>query len=107
MKIISKEKQPPVKTFKDRVDLVDTHASTIYMLKFANQYYYEKLAIACFTITAQLKYKQNREEAINLEVHKSIKELKEVWKVALKESDSLWYDNLYYSAETPTLSPVK
>ena len=107
MKIISKEKQPPVKTFKDPVDLVDTHASTIYMLQFANQNYYEKLAIACFTITAQLKYKQNREEAINLEVHKGIKELKEVWKVALKESDSLWYDNLYYLAETPTLSPVK
>ena len=107
MKIISREKQPPVKTFKDRVDLVDTHASTIYMLQFANQNYYEKLAIACFTITAQLKYKQNREEAINLEVHKGIKELKEVWKVALKESDSLWYDNLYYLAETPTLSPVK
>ena len=77
------------------------------MLQFVNQKYYEKLAIACFTITAQLKYKQNREEAINLEVYKGIKELKEVWKVALKDSDSLWYDNLYYSAETPTLSPIK
>ena len=107
MKIISKEKQPPVKTFKEPVDLVDTHESTIFMLQFMNQKYYEKLAIACFTITAQLKYKQNREEAINLEVYKGIKELKEVWKVALKESDSLWYDNLYYSAETQTLSPVK
>ena len=107
MKIISREKQPPVKTFKEPVDLVDTHEDTIYMLQFANQNYYEKLAIACFTITAQLKYKQNREEAINLEVHKGIKELKEIWKVALKESDSLWYDNLYYSAESPTLSPVK
>ena len=107
MKIISREKQPPVKTFKEPVNLVDTHESTIYMLQFANQNYYEKLAIACFTITAQLKYKQNREEAINLEVYKGIEELKEVWKVALKNSDSLWYDNLYYSAETPTLSPVK
>ena len=107
MKIISREKQPPVKTFKDPVDLVDTHESTIFMLQFSNQKYYEKLAIACFTITAQLKHKQNREEAINLEVHKGIKELKEIWKVALKESDSLWYDNLYYSAETPALSPVK
>ena len=107
MKIISKEKQPPVKTFKEPVDLVDTHESTIYMLQFVNQKYYEKLAIACFTITAQLKYKQNREEAINLEVYKGIKELKEVWKVALKDSDSLWYDNLYYSAEKPTLSPIK
>ena len=107
MKIISKEKQPPVKTFKEPVDLVDTHESTIFMLQFMNQKYYEKLAIACFTITAQLKYKQNREEAINLEVYKGIKELKEVWKVALKKSDSLWYDNLYYSAESPTLSPVK
>ena len=107
MKIISKEKQPPVKTFKEPVDLVDTHESTIFMLQFMNQKYYEKLAIACFTITAQLKYKQNREAAINLELHKGIKELKEVWKVALKDSDSLWYDNLYYSAETPTLSPVK
>ena len=34
-------------------------------------------------------------------------ERKEIWKVALKDSDSLWYDNLYYSAETPTLWPVK
>jgi len=107
MKIISREKQPPVKTFKEPVDLVDTHEDTIYMLQFANQKYYEKLAIACFTITAQLKYKQNREEAINLEVYKGIEELKEVWKVALKNSDSLWYDNLYYSAETPILSPIK
>ena len=107
MKIISKEKQPPVKTFKEPVDLVDTHESTIFMLQFMNQKYYEKLAIACFTITAQLKYKQNREEAINLEVYRGIKELEEVWIVALKTSDSLWYDNLYYSAESPTLSPVK
>ena len=107
MKIISKERQPPVKTFKEPVNLVDTHESTIFMLQFMNQKYYEKLAIACFTITAQLKYKQNQEEAINLEVYRGIKELKEVWKVALKNSDSLWYDNLYYSAESPTLSPVK
>ena len=107
MKIISREKQPPVKTFKDRVDLVDTHASSIYMLKFANQYYYEKLAIACFTITAQLKYKQNREKATNLEVHKGIKELKEIWKEALEKSDSLWYDNFDYLVEKPTLSPIK
>ena len=107
MKIISKEKQPPVKTFKDPVDLVDTHESTIFMLKFSNQKYYEKLAIACFTITAQLKYKQNREEAINLEVYKGIKELKEVWKEALEKSDSLWYDNFDYLVETPTLSPIK
>ena len=107
MKIISREKQPPVKTFKEPVDLVDTHEDTIYMLQFANQNYYEKLAIACFTITAQLKHKQNREEAINLEVHKGIKELKEIWKKALEKSDSLWYDNIDYSAETPTLSPVK
>ena len=105
MKILSR--QPPVKTFKDPVDLVDTHASTIYMLQFANQNYYEKLAIACFTITAQLKYKQNREEAINLEVYKGIKELKEIWKEALEKSDSLWYDNYDYLAETPTLSPIK
>jgi hypothetical protein len=77
------------------------------MLQFANQKYYEKLAIACFTITAQLKYKQNREAAINLELHKGIKELKEVWKVALKDSDSLWYENVDYLVETPTLSPVK
>ena len=77
------------------------------MLKFANQNYYEKLAIACFTITAQLKYKQNREEVINLEVHKGIKELKEIWKEALEKSDSLWYDNVDYLVETPTLSPVK
>tara|TARA_Y100000590_G_scaffold359479_1_gene415339 strand:- start:1103 stop:1420 length:318 start_codon:yes stop_codon:yes gene_type:complete len=105
MKILSR--QPPVKTFKDPVDLVDTHASTIYMLQFANQNYYEELAIACFTITAQLKYKQNREEVINLEVHKGIKELKEIWKEALEKSDSLWYDNFDYSVETPTLSPVK
>ena len=107
MKIISREKQPPVKTFKEPVDLVDTHESAIYMIQIMNQKYYEKLAIACFTYTALLKYKQNRDEAINLEVYKGIKELKEIWKVALKESDSLWYDNLYYSAETPTLSPVK
>ena len=107
MKIISREKQPPVKTFKDPVDLVDTHESTIYMLQFSNQKYYEKLAIACFTITAQLKYKQNREAAINLELHKGIKELKEVWKVALEKSDSLWYDNFDYLVETPTLSPIK
>ena len=107
MKIISKEKQPPVKTFKEPVDLVDTHESTIYMLQFMNQKYYEKLAIACFTITAQLKYKQNREEAINLEVHKGIKELKEIWKEALEKSDSLWYDNFDYLVETPTLSPIK
>ena len=107
MKIISREKQPPVKTFKEPVDLVDTHESTIYMLQFANQNYYEKLAIACFIITAQLKYKQNREAAINLELHKGIKELKEVWKVALKDSDSLWYENVDYLVETPTLSPVK
>ena len=105
MKILSR--QPPVKTFKDPVDLVDTHASTIYMLQFANQNYYEKLAIACFTITAQLKYKQNREEVINLEVHKGIKELKEIWKEALEKSDSLWYDNFDYSVETRTLNPVK
>ena len=105
MKILSR--QPPVKTFKDPVDLVDTHASTIYMLQFANQNYYEKLAIACFTITAQLKYKQNREKVINLEVHKGIKELKEIWKEALEKSDSLWYDNFDYLVETPTLSPVK
>ena len=104
MKILSR--QPPVKTFKDPVDLVDTHASTIYMLQFANQNYYEKLAIACFTITAQLKYKQNREEVINLEVHKGIKELKEIWKEALEKSDSLWYDNFDYSVETRTLNPV-
>ena len=77
------------------------------MLQFANQNYYEELAIACFTITAQLKYKQNRKEATNLEVYKGIKELKEVWKVALKKSDSLWYDNFDYSVETPTLSPIK
>ena len=107
MKIISKEKQPPVKTFKEPVDLVDTHESTIYMLQFMNQKYYEKLAIACFTITAQLKYRQNREEAINLEVYKGIKELKEVWKEALEKSDSLWYDNFDYSVETRTLNPVK
>ena len=105
MKILSR--QPPVKTFKDPVDLVDTHASTIYMLQFANQNYYEELAIACFTITAQLKYKQNREEVINLEVHKGIKELKEIWKEALEKSDSLWYDNFDYSVETPILSPIK
>ena len=105
MKILSR--QPPVKTFKDPVDLVETHESTIYMLQFANQNYYEKLAIACFTITAQLKYKQNREKVINLEVHKGIKELKEIWKEALEKSDSLWYDNFDYSVETPTLSPVK
>ena len=105
MKILSR--QPPVKTFKDPVDLVDTHASTIYMLQFANQNYYEKLAIACFTITAQLKYKQNREKVINLEVHKGIKELKEIWKEALEKSDSLWYDNFDYLIESPTLSPVK
>ena len=107
MKIISREKQPPVKTFKEPVDLVDTHESTIYMLQFANQNYYEKLAIACFIITAQLKYKQNREAAINLELHKGVKELKEVWKVALKDSDSLWYENVDYLVETPTLSPIK
>ena len=105
MKILSR--QPPVKTFKDPVDLVDTHASTIYMLQFANQNYYEKLAIACFTITAQLKYKQNREEVINLELHKGIKELKEIWKVALEKSDSLWYDNFDYLVEKPPLSPIK
>ena len=107
MKIISREKQPPVKTFKEPVDLVDTHEDTIYMLQFANQKYYEKLAIACFTITAQLKYKQNREAVINLELHKGIKELKEVWKVALKDSDSLWYENVDYLVETPPLSPIK
>ena len=107
MKIISREKQPPVKTFKEPVDLVDTHEDTIYMLQFANQNYYEKLAIACFTIMAQLKYKQNREAAINLELHKGVKELKEVWKVALKNSDSLWYENVDYLVETPTLSPIK
>ena len=50
MKIISKEKQPPVKTFKEPVDLVDTHESTIFMLQFMNQKYYEKLSIACFTV---------------------------------------------------------
>ena len=72
-----------------------------------NQKYYEKLAIACFTITAQLKHKQNREAAINLELHKGVKELKEVWKVALKDSDSLWYDNFDYLVEKPPLSPIK
>tara|TARA_B100000586_G_scaffold100124_1_gene71645 strand:- start:34 stop:357 length:324 start_codon:yes stop_codon:yes gene_type:complete len=107
MKIISKEKQPPVKTFKEPVDLVDTHESTIFMLQFMNQKYYEKLAIACFTITAQLKYKQNREAAINLELHKGVKELKEVWKEALEKSDSLWYDNFDYLVEKPPLSPIK
>lgn len=107
MKIISREKQPPVKTFKEPVDLVDTHESTIYMLQFVNQKYYEKLAIACFTITAQLKYKQNREAAINLELHKGVKELKEVWKEALEKSDSLWYDNFDYLVEKPPLSPIK
>ena len=79
MKIISREKQPPVKTFKEPVDLVDTHEDTIYMLQFANQKYYEKLAIACFTITAQLKYKQNREETTNLEIQRAIKEIEKIW----------------------------
>ena len=77
------------------------------MLQFVNQKYYEKLAIACFTITAQLKYKQNREAAINLELHKGVKELKEVWKEALEKSDSLWYDNFDYLVEKPPLSPIK
>ena len=73
MKIIPKEKQFPVKTFKEPVDLVDTHEDTICMLQFMNQKYYEKLAIACFTITAQLKHKQNQEETTNLEVQRGIK----------------------------------
>jgi len=105
MKILSR--QPPVKTFKDPVDLVDTHEDTIYMLKFSNQKYYEKLAIACFTITAQLRYKQNREETTNLEIQRAIKEIEKIWMEALKESDNLWYDNFDYITRMPNLSPIK